>query len=92
MKSMTYNPLISIVKNLSIFSYTYKSLISLYKKNPTQPSGILMHLLDAHNLYDYFCEELKIDPLKGIQLDQKYRGIDIYCSDDLKEGEIKLIF
>jgi hypothetical protein len=68
------------------------ALYEFYKKNPTQPSGILMHLLDAHNLYDYFCEELKIDPLKGIQLDQKYRGIDIYRSYDLKEGEIKLIY
>jgi hypothetical protein len=66
------------------------ALYEFYKKNPTQPSGILMHPNDSDDLYKMLCEAYLI-PLEN-QSDAKYRGIDIYRSDDLHEGEIKLIY
>ena len=62
------------------------ALYEFYKKNPTQPSGILMHPNTSDDLYGILCAMMHVSHYA------KYRGIDIYCSDDLKEGEIKLIY
>ena len=66
------------------------ALYEFYKKNPTQPSGILMHPNTSDDLYEMLCEAYLI-PLERSYC-AKYRGIDIYRSDDLHEGEIKLIY
>jgi hypothetical protein len=65
-------------------------LYEYYKNNPTQPSGILMHPNTSDDLYDMLCEMYHFPPDRSYCA--KYKGIDIYCSHDLHEGEIKLIY
>lgn len=66
------------------------ALYEYYKNNPTQPSGILMHPNTSDDLYEMLVEYYLIPPERSYCA--KYKGIDIYCSDDLHEGEIKLIY
>jgi hypothetical protein len=65
------------------------ALYEFSKKNPIQPSGILMHPHDADELICFFRESFHE---RCNTREVKYRGIDIYRSDDAKEKEIKLIY
>jgi hypothetical protein len=66
------------------------ALYEFYKKNPIQPSGILMHPNTSDDLYEMLCKSYNLSIDRSYCA--KYKGIDIYCSDDLHEDEIKLIY
>lgn len=66
------------------------SLYEYYKKNITEPSGILIHPNTFDDLVDELREGYDI-PTDMNRNDAKYRGIKIFESLQLNKNEIKII-